>query len=195
MHTIASMASDLDDREVSRRAADAGIVASQLSSCYWGRGSRTTPGLIVGFAAYSETEISHGIRALARVLTSGCDRKGNVPRQANRVNKSTSSQPLHQSTCELLCSAFATCEPRPVCESPAVRRCADGSGQQSYAHLTQTRVLPYLRLQRKMRASMVCRLPLLRSSLNEGAFMGKRMIGALGIATVTIAALRFVKCG
>jgi hypothetical protein len=46
-----------------------------------------------------------------------------------------------------------------------------------------------------MRASMVCRLPLLRSSLNEGAFMGKRMIGALGIATVTIAALRFVKCG
>lgn len=69
MHTIAWLPRSADDREVSRRAAEAGVVAWALSSCYRDVAqAEPPPGLILGFAAYAEKEIADGVQTLARVL-------------------------------------------------------------------------------------------------------------------------------
>jgi GntR family transcriptional regulator/MocR family aminotransferase len=70
MHTIGWLPAGTSDREVSHRAADAGIFAWALSSCYWQSGVAERPGLVLGFAAYRAEAIVEGVRTLARVLKS-----------------------------------------------------------------------------------------------------------------------------
>ncbi|MGE5243425.1 MAG: PLP-dependent aminotransferase family protein [Betaproteobacteria bacterium] len=69
MHTIGWLTNGASDRDVSRRAADAGVFAWALSTCCRSEAA-TDPGIILGFAAYAETEISSAVRALAGVLES-----------------------------------------------------------------------------------------------------------------------------
>ena len=69
MHTIGWLTDGPCDRDVSRRAADAGIVAWALSASYRHAAVAPLPaGLILGFAAYREEEIADAIRTLARVF-------------------------------------------------------------------------------------------------------------------------------
>jgi GntR family transcriptional regulator/MocR family aminotransferase len=68
MHTIGWLPAGTSDREVSHRAADAGIFAWALSSCYWQSAAAERPGIVLGFAAYRPEAIVEGVRTLARVL-------------------------------------------------------------------------------------------------------------------------------
>jgi GntR family transcriptional regulator / MocR family aminotransferase len=68
MHTIGWLPSGVNDRELSRAAADAGVFAWALSSCYREPDAGQRPGLVLGFAAYAEEELGEGVRTLARVL-------------------------------------------------------------------------------------------------------------------------------
>jgi GntR family transcriptional regulator / MocR family aminotransferase len=69
MHTIGWLTNGAADDDVSRRGADAGLVAWALSSCYrHGIDAPTQPGLILGFAAYTDAEIATAVRTLAHVL-------------------------------------------------------------------------------------------------------------------------------
>lgn len=51
-----------------RRAAEAGVVAWALSKCYRHGVDAPRPGLVLGFAAYTEAEISEAVRTLAGVV-------------------------------------------------------------------------------------------------------------------------------
>lgn len=67
MHTVAWLPPGSDDSAVSRQAAEAGVVAWALSSCYRDAAqAESRPGLIMGFASYPEEAIEGGMRALAR---------------------------------------------------------------------------------------------------------------------------------
>ncbi|HTK29755.1 MAG TPA: PLP-dependent aminotransferase family protein [Vicinamibacterales bacterium] len=68
MHTIGWLRGDVSDRAVSRLAGDAHVVAWPLSTCYRDTAA-PPPGLILGFAAYTEAEIAEATRALAGVIT------------------------------------------------------------------------------------------------------------------------------
>ena len=68
MHTIGWLPDGEDDLDVSRRAAEAGVVAWALSKCYRHGVDAPRPGLVLGFAAYTEAEISEAVRTLAGVV-------------------------------------------------------------------------------------------------------------------------------
>jgi GntR family transcriptional regulator/MocR family aminotransferase len=56
----------VNDRTVSLKAAEAGISAIPLSSCYLKRPSRG--GLVLGYGGTSKEQIEDGIRKLAKIL-------------------------------------------------------------------------------------------------------------------------------
>jgi len=66
MHLVAWLSGHASDRDVSERAAAAGIIAPPLSA-YTMR-ARIRPGLRLGYAALSERQIREGVRILAKVL-------------------------------------------------------------------------------------------------------------------------------
>jgi hypothetical protein len=66
MHLVALLPPGVNDRTVSRRAAEAGISAIPLSSCYLKRPSRG--GLVLGYGGTSKEQIEDGIRKLAKIL-------------------------------------------------------------------------------------------------------------------------------
>jgi len=70
MHTIGWLREGTSDREVSHRAADAGIFVWALSSSYWQSAIAERPGVVFGFAPYRVEAIVEGVRTLARVLKS-----------------------------------------------------------------------------------------------------------------------------
>jgi len=66
MHTIGWLQKGSDDRKLVRQAAAAGVTALPLSAFYLGAGRK--PGLILGYAGYSEKAIREGVRKLAQAL-------------------------------------------------------------------------------------------------------------------------------
>jgi GntR family transcriptional regulator / MocR family aminotransferase len=66
MHLVALLPPGVNDRGVSRRAAEAAISAIPLSSCYLKRPSRG--GLVLGYSGTSKEQIEDGIRKLAKIL-------------------------------------------------------------------------------------------------------------------------------
>ena len=66
LDTPAFLPSDSDDKDVAHLAAQAGIESLPLSA--YARTHPVQPGLLLGFAAVSPTEIESGVRTLARVL-------------------------------------------------------------------------------------------------------------------------------
>jgi GntR family transcriptional regulator/MocR family aminotransferase len=66
MHLTAWLPPRYDDREVVRRAAQHGISATALSSCYVGTAAK--PGLVLGFGGADEGQIARGVETLARVI-------------------------------------------------------------------------------------------------------------------------------
>ena len=66
MHLVVLLARGTDDVAVSRRAAQLGISAAPLSTCYAKPASRG--GLILGYAGASPREINDGISKLKTVL-------------------------------------------------------------------------------------------------------------------------------
>ena len=69
MHLVATLkkSHDVDDRDVSRRAAREGLWAMPLSSCYVGRPARR--GFVLGFGGTDLPDIDRGVRKLAAALT------------------------------------------------------------------------------------------------------------------------------
>jgi GntR family transcriptional regulator/MocR family aminotransferase len=57
---------DVDDREVARRAAMRGINVTALSSCYFGKTSKS--GLVLGFGGVPEEAIVPALAMLARAI-------------------------------------------------------------------------------------------------------------------------------
>jgi len=68
LHLSGFLPRGIEDREVVRRAAQAGVVATALSSCYAGEHRRS--GLILGFGGASERRIQAAASMLARVIES-----------------------------------------------------------------------------------------------------------------------------
>jgi GntR family transcriptional regulator / MocR family aminotransferase len=66
MHLVCLLPPGSDDRDVSRRAAQAGISVIPLSTCYLGRPSR--PGLVLGYGGVDGKEIEIGVRKLGQIL-------------------------------------------------------------------------------------------------------------------------------
>jgi GntR family transcriptional regulator / MocR family aminotransferase len=66
MHLVALLPPGVNDRAVSRKAAEAGISAIPLSSCYLKRPLRG--GLVLGYGGTSKEQIEDGIRKLAKIL-------------------------------------------------------------------------------------------------------------------------------
>jgi len=66
MHIVASLPAAADDNEVAIAANEAGISSLPMSLCYLGR--NRSPGLILGYAAYTPEQIKMGCRRLAEVL-------------------------------------------------------------------------------------------------------------------------------
>ena len=66
MHLVCLLPAGSDDRDVSRRAARAGISVIPLSTCYLGRPSR--PGLVLGYGGVDGKEIEIGVRKLGQIL-------------------------------------------------------------------------------------------------------------------------------
>ena len=66
MHLVCLLPPGSDDREVSRRAAQAGISVIPLSTCYLGRASR--PGLVLGYGGVDRAEIEAGVGKLGQIL-------------------------------------------------------------------------------------------------------------------------------
>jgi GntR family transcriptional regulator/MocR family aminotransferase len=67
MHLIGWLPGGISDREVSRRAADAGLNLAPVSAyCI---NQKLRGGLLLGYTAYEEKHIRQGIKKLARVLT------------------------------------------------------------------------------------------------------------------------------
>ena len=68
MHLVCLLPKGLDDRRVSARAAQVGISAIPLSTCYLGKGSQ--PGLVLGYGGINHAEIKAGVAKLAQILKS-----------------------------------------------------------------------------------------------------------------------------
>jgi GntR family transcriptional regulator/MocR family aminotransferase len=66
MHLVCQLPSRLDDRFVSRRAAQAGISVIPLSTCHLGKSPR--PGLILGYGGIGRNEINAGVTKLGQIL-------------------------------------------------------------------------------------------------------------------------------
>jgi GntR family transcriptional regulator / MocR family aminotransferase len=66
MHLAALLPPDVDDTVVSQKAADAGVFANPLSTCYLESPKRS--GLILGFGATDTAQIEEGVRRLATVV-------------------------------------------------------------------------------------------------------------------------------
>ena len=66
IHLVVLLPRGTNDRAVSQKAADIGISATPLSTCYLKRSSRG--GLILGFGNTSTEQIQDGVRRLAKVL-------------------------------------------------------------------------------------------------------------------------------
>jgi GntR family transcriptional regulator/MocR family aminotransferase len=67
MHLVCLLPPGLDDRRVSRKAAEGGVSAIPLSTCYLGKSPG--PGLILGYGGTARGEIQAGVRKLATILT------------------------------------------------------------------------------------------------------------------------------
>ena len=66
LDTPAFLPNDINDKDVANLAAQAGIESLPLSA--YARTQPVNPGLLLGFAAVSQTEIESGVRTLARVI-------------------------------------------------------------------------------------------------------------------------------
>jgi GntR family transcriptional regulator / MocR family aminotransferase len=66
MHLVALLPPGVNDRTVSRKAAEAGISAIPLSSCYLKRPLRG--GLVLGYGGTNKEQIEDGIRKVAKIL-------------------------------------------------------------------------------------------------------------------------------
>jgi len=66
MHLVALLPLGVNDRTVSRKAAEAGISAIPLSSCYLKRPSRG--GLVLGYGGANSNQIEDGVRILAKII-------------------------------------------------------------------------------------------------------------------------------
>ena len=66
MHLVGRLPAGVDDRAVARRAAACGVVVTALSSL--ALGPAPYPGLVLGYAATDEAEISAGVRCLRAAL-------------------------------------------------------------------------------------------------------------------------------
>ena len=66
MHLVALLPPGVNDRTVSRKAAEAGISTVPLSSCYHRRPARG--GLVLGYGGTDAAQIDEGIRKLARII-------------------------------------------------------------------------------------------------------------------------------
>ena len=66
LHVIGWLPQEADDRLVAKLAAAEGVDTAPLSSFYQGPNKQS--GLILGFAAFSESELRSGVQKLARVL-------------------------------------------------------------------------------------------------------------------------------
>jgi GntR family transcriptional regulator/MocR family aminotransferase len=66
MHTIGWLQKGTDDRKLVHRATAAGVSTMPLTAFYRGAGRK--PGLILGYAGYSEKAIREGVRKLAQAL-------------------------------------------------------------------------------------------------------------------------------
>jgi GntR family transcriptional regulator / MocR family aminotransferase len=66
MHLAGLLPPDVDDMVVSRKAADIGVSANPLSTCYLERPKRS--GLILGFGDTDTAQIKEGVRRLATVV-------------------------------------------------------------------------------------------------------------------------------
>jgi GntR family transcriptional regulator/MocR family aminotransferase len=66
MHLVALLSPGVNDKTVSRKAAEAGISAIPLSSCFLKRPSRG--GLVLGYGGTSKDQIEHGVRILAKII-------------------------------------------------------------------------------------------------------------------------------
>ncbi|HEV7960412.1 MAG TPA: PLP-dependent aminotransferase family protein [Rhizomicrobium sp.] len=66
MHLVCLLPRGSDDRDVSRRAAQAGISVIPLSTCYLGRPSR--PGLVLGYGGVDRAAIEAGVGKLGQIL-------------------------------------------------------------------------------------------------------------------------------
>lgn len=68
LHLSAFLRAGLDDREIVRKAAEHGVSATALSTCYAGKHSRS--GLILGFGGANERRIRAAAQTLSKVITS-----------------------------------------------------------------------------------------------------------------------------
>jgi GntR family transcriptional regulator/MocR family aminotransferase len=68
LHAIGWLPAGMDDVLASSRAAEHGVEAAALSSCYTNRGPR--PGLVLGYGGLRPREIDGGMRRLAQALRS-----------------------------------------------------------------------------------------------------------------------------
>jgi GntR family transcriptional regulator / MocR family aminotransferase len=66
MHLVALLPPGVNDKIVSRKAADAGISAIPLSSCYLKRPSRG--GLVLGYGGTNKDQIEDGVRILSKII-------------------------------------------------------------------------------------------------------------------------------
>jgi len=66
MHLVALLPPGVNDRTVSRKAAEAGISVIPLSSCYLKRLSRG--GLVLGYGGANTNQIEDGVQILAKII-------------------------------------------------------------------------------------------------------------------------------
>jgi len=66
MHMVARLPNNVDDRRACEKAAQLGVVTHPLSE--YCMGNQITRGLLLGFAAFTETDIKKGITRLAKAL-------------------------------------------------------------------------------------------------------------------------------
>jgi GntR family transcriptional regulator/MocR family aminotransferase len=66
MHLVGLLPPGVNDRLVSRKAADAGISTIPLSSCYLKRPSRG--GLVLGYGGTDAAQIEEGIKSLVKII-------------------------------------------------------------------------------------------------------------------------------
>ena len=68
MHLVALLPRGLDDTAIARKAAEQGISAMPLSSCYLRRTTRK--GLVLGYGATDERQIRQAVRRLRSIVES-----------------------------------------------------------------------------------------------------------------------------
>ena len=66
MHLICTLRNGMSDREASKRAAKAGLLAPALSDYFASKPFRQ--GLVLGYAGFDETVIDTSIKTLAQAL-------------------------------------------------------------------------------------------------------------------------------